>query len=276
MKKYNEILESVPLFRGISEEERQQMLDCLRAQQQRFAAGAVILLAGDPADRVGVLLEGRAQVIREEFSGNRTILTGLNPGDLFAEAFACASGEHKTLPVTVLAVAESVVLWMDYRKILRTCPAGCAFHHRLVENMLAVVADKNLMLNRRIGHLSKRSTREKLLSYLSEQAALHGSAAFSIPFDRQQLADYLCVERSAMSAVLSKLREEGVLEVERNRFRSKQPPPLGGRCRRDAEGIAGAEAKQPQPLVRTERERICPQPEKQQASLDLSGRPCSW
>ena len=168
MKKYNEILESVPLFRGISEEERQQMLDCLRAQQQRFATGAVILLAGDPADRVGVLLEGRAQVIREEFSGSRTILTGLNPGDLFAEAFACASGEHKTLPVTVLAVAESVVLWMDYRKILRTCPAGCAFHHRLVENMLAVVADKNLMLNRRIGHLSKRSTREKLLSYLSE------------------------------------------------------------------------------------------------------------
>ena len=224
MKKYNEILESVPLFRGISEGERQQMLDCLRAQQQRFAAGAVILLAGDPADRVGVLLEGRAQVIREEFSGSRTILTGLNPGNLFAEAFACASGEHKTLPVTVLAVAESVVLWMDYRKILRACPAGCAFHHRLVENMLAVVADKNLMLNRRIGHLSKRSTREKLLSYLSEQAALHGSAAFSIPFDRQQPADYLCVERSAMSAVLSKLREEGVLEVERNRFRLKQLP----------------------------------------------------
>lgn len=184
----------------------------------------MILLAGDPADRVGVLLEGRAQVIREEFSGSRTILTGLNPGNLFAEAFACASGEHKTLPVTVLAVAESVVLWMDYRKILRACPAGCAFHHRLVENMLAVVADKNLMLNRRIGHLSKRSTREKLLSYLSEQAALHGSAAFSIPFDRQQLADYLCVERSAMSAVLSKLREEGVLEVERNRFRLKQLP----------------------------------------------------
>ena len=113
---------------------------------------------------------------------------------------------------------------MDYRKILRACPAGCAFHHRLVENMLAVVADKNLMLNRRIGHLSKRSTREKLLSYLSEQAALHGSAAFSIPFDRQQLADYLCVERSAMSTVLSKLREEGVLEVERNRFRLKQLP----------------------------------------------------
>ena len=125
MKKYNEILECVPLFRGISEEERQQMLDCLRAQQQRFATGAVILLAGDPADRVGVLLEGRAQVIREEFSGSRTILTGLNPGNLFAEAFACASGEHKTLPVTVLAVAESVVLWMDYRKILRACPAGC-------------------------------------------------------------------------------------------------------------------------------------------------------
>lgn len=97
MKKYNEILECVPLFRGISEEERQQMLDCLRAQQQRFATGAVILLAGDPADRVGVLLEGRAQVIREEFSGSRTILTGLNPGDLFAEAFALRLWGTQTL-----------------------------------------------------------------------------------------------------------------------------------------------------------------------------------
>ena len=117
-------------------------------------------------------------------------------------------------------ISENVLL-MDYRKILHACPSGCSFHQKLVENMLAVVADKNLMLNRRLGHLSKRSTREKLLSYLSEQATLHDSADFYIPFDRQELADYLCVERSAMSAVLSKLRAEGLLEVERNHFHLK-------------------------------------------------------
>ncbi|MEI3406190.1 MAG: Crp/Fnr family transcriptional regulator [Christensenellales bacterium] len=170
-----------PPFRGITDQEREIMLDCLRAREQRFSADSVILLAGQVADCVGIVLEGQAQVIREEFSGNRTILTALGPGDLFAEAFACASGEHKTLPVTVLAITESVVLLMDYRKILHACPSGCSFHQKLVENMLAVVADKNLMLNRRLGHLSKRSTREKLLSYLSEQATLHDSADFYIP-----------------------------------------------------------------------------------------------
>lgn len=216
------VLRRVPLFRGIPEEEWGQMWECLHAQKQRYSPGEVILLAGQPADRVGILLEGQAQVIREEFSGSRTILTALSPGDLFAEAFACASGEHKTLPVTVLSVAESTVLLIDYRRILHTVPAGCTFHDRLVENMLAVMADKNLMLNRRLGHLSKRTTREKLLSYLSEQATLHGSASFSIPFNRQELADYLCVERSAMSAVLSRLRAEGVLETERNRFTLKR------------------------------------------------------
>ena len=218
------ILTECALFRGLRRAQIREMLPCLSARQARFRRGQFLLRAGDRASSAGIILSGEAEVLQEDFWGNRNLLAAVGPGDLFAEAFACASGEHKTLPVTVLAVAESVVLWMDYRKILRACPAGCAFHHRLVENMLAVVADKNLMLNRRIGHLSKRSTREKLLSYLSEQAALHGSAAFSIPFDRQQLADYLCVERSAMSTVLSKLREEGVLEVERNRFRLKQLP----------------------------------------------------
>ena len=101
MKKYQELFRTIPLFRGIADQERETMLDCLHAREQRFAADSVILLAGQPADRVGIVLEGQAQVIREEFSGNRTILTALGPGDLFAEAFACASGEHKTLPVTV-------------------------------------------------------------------------------------------------------------------------------------------------------------------------------
>lgn len=224
MEKYFNILKNVSLFRGINTGCYARMLACLGASPRRFLAGEAILLAGDPADRVGVLLEGRAQVVREELSGSRTILTGLEPADLFAEAFACASGGKKTLPVSVFSVTDSAVLLLDYRRIISASPESCVFHGRLIENMLAVMADKNLMLNRRIGHLSRRTTREKLLSYLSEQAALRGDAEFDIPFDRQGLADYLCVERSAMSAILSKLRAEGVLEYNHSHFRLLTPP----------------------------------------------------
>lgn len=223
MNDYWKILQNTALFDGIERGELEQMLRCLHASQKRFSAGDTILLAGQPADRVGILLEGGAQVVREEFSGARTIVTGLEPGNLFAEAFACASGGERTLPVSVTATADSAVLLIDYRRIVTACPSACVFHTRLIQNMLAVLADKNLLLNRRLRHLSKRTTREKLLSYLSEQAALHHSAEFDIPFDRQGLADYLCVERSAMSVVLSKLRDEGILEADRSHFRLFRP-----------------------------------------------------
>ena len=230
MNDHEAILRSVPLFDGIRPDEWERMLGCLGAVHRRYPAGEFILMAGQPADRVGVLLEGRAQVLREEFSGARTILTALAPGDLFAEAFACASGGGRTLPVSVLATSDCRVLLIDYRKIITACPSACDFHARLVRNMLAVLADKNLLLNRRLRHLSKRTTREKLLSYLSEEAAAHGGREFDIPFDRQGLADYLCVERSAMSAALSRLRGEGLLETRLSHFRLLRP-----RDRDDAE-----------------------------------------
>ena len=159
MNDHEAILRSVPLFDGIRPDEWERMLGCLGAVHRRYPAGEFILMAGQPADRVGVLLEGRAQVLREEFSGARTILTALAPGDLFAEAFACASGGGRTLPVSVLATSDCRVLLIDYRKIITSCPSACDFHARLVRNMLAVLADKNLLLNRRLRHLSKLTTR---------------------------------------------------------------------------------------------------------------------
>lgn len=223
MNDYEPILQKVSLFDGIRPGEWERMLGCLGAVRRSYPAGEFILMAGQPAARVGVLLAGDAQVLREEYSGARTILAALAPGDLFAEAFACAGGGEQTLPVSVLAVSDCRVLLIDYRKIIEICPSACEFHTRLVRNMLAVLADKNLLLNRRLGHLSRRTTREKLLSYLSEEAALCGGGEFDIPFDRQGLADYLCVERSAMSAALSKLREEGLLETRRSHFRLLRP-----------------------------------------------------
>lgn len=214
------------LFHGIGPEELGQVLDCLDAVQKSVAAGEAVFWAGERADRIGVLLSGKAQVIREEYDGTRTIVTELKPGELFGETFACAArDEGKTFPVTVLSAAESVVLLLNYQRAVSTCPAACPFHGRLIENMLAILAEKNLLLNRRLGHLSKRGTREKLLSYLRETAASQGGTECTVPFNRQELADYLCVERSAMSAALSRLQREGLIQYHKNNFTIIHPFP---------------------------------------------------
>ena len=222
MRAYGEICWNVPLFRDIGLQDIKTVLSCLQADIRQVAGGQVVFLAGQKAERVGILLEGAVTVSKDDASGNRSILARLGPGELFGETFACASGEKKTLPVTVTAEESSVIMLVDYHKIITTCASACPYHTKLIENMLAVLADKNWMLNRRIEHLSKRSTRDKLLSFLEEQMVLQGTRNFSIPFDRQGLADYLCVERSAMSAVLGKLRDEGYLTFHRSRFHLKK------------------------------------------------------
>lgn len=206
-----------PLFSGIEAGELPQLLSCLGARWNKFSKGAVLLDAGEPVSQVAVLVAGRAQVLREEYSGERTILAELGPGDLFGEAFACAPGPAQLSPVTVLACGEGAVLRFDAARLF-SGDSPCSFHPQLVGNMMGILAEKNILLNRKIGHLSKRTTREKLLSYLSEQAALQGSEHFSIPFDQQQLADYLCVERSGLSVALNRLRREGVIRYCKNRF----------------------------------------------------------
>lgn len=205
-----------PLFDRISESELDRMLGCLNASLKQYAKGNTIFFAGDPAVRVGVVLTGEAQVVRDDLFGNRTILANLAAGDLFGETFACAGVQ--VLPVGVLATSPCSVLLLDYRKIIRTCSSDCAFHSRLVENMMRILAQKNLLLSQKIEVLSARTTREKLLAYLSSQASRAGSSSFTIPFSRQALADYLCVDRSAMSAELGRMRDDGLLSFHKNRF----------------------------------------------------------
>ena len=217
------VLSRCPLFDGLEGAELEGLLDCLSARAARRAAGGFFLMAGQQARWAGVLLTGRAQVIREDFSGSRTLVAPIEPGELFAEAFACASGGGQTLTVSVRAAADSTALLLDLSRAALPCERGCPRHARLTANLLAVMADKNLLLSRRVGHLSRRSTREKVLSYLSEQAVLRGADTFTIPFDRQELADYLCVERSALSAVLSALRREGALDFHRSTFTLRAP-----------------------------------------------------
>ena len=217
MEKYYPILKKCALFQNIEEHDLGVMLHCLDAKLKRVSKNQPVCMEGDLAENVGIVLEGMAQILKVDYYGNRTIVTSVEPGQLFGEDFACADVER--LPVSVYAACDSTFLLIDCRRILHLCSNACAFHNRLVRNLLRVVADKNLMLNQKIEVTAGRTTREKLLIYLLAQAKRHESAEFTIPYDRQALADYLGVERSAMSAELSRMQKDGLLEYKKNYFK---------------------------------------------------------
>ena len=212
-----EIMERCALFEGVRLEDRQPMLQCLGARVVDVPKNSFVFREGDSANLVGIVLEGCVQMIREDYYGNRSILARIEPAGLFGESFACA--DVKNLPISVVAVEDSKVMLIDSHRITVTCANACGFHNRMIFNMLKVVGNQNLVLNQKIEIISKRTTREKLMAYLHAQAKLHQSDSFTIPYDRQGLADYLEVERSAMSAEISKLRKDGLIECDRSAFR---------------------------------------------------------
>lgn len=213
---YEHILLASPLFEGIASSDLPAMLSCLGFVRKAFKKHGIIYAAGDTAFRMGVLLEGRVDIVQEDFWGNQGILSRLMPGDIFAESFVLAQAE--AIPVGVMAAEDSQVLFLEYNRILHTCTNACTFHDRLIANLLSITARKNIALTQKMEHLTKRTTREKLLSYLSSQARQAGAKQFAIPYDRQALADYLAVDRSAMSAELGRMRREGMLNFHKNQF----------------------------------------------------------
>ena len=221
MEKYFDILSQCPLFSGISRQEMGLLLNCLDGRITRVTKGNPVFLEGEPARFVGVVLFGTVQIVRDDYYGNRSVLTVVSPGGLFAEAFACAGVE--TLPVSVIALQSCSVLLLDCKRVLTGCSNACPFHSRLVRNLLQGMARKNLMLTSKIRCMSQKTTQEKLMEFLLEQAKQHDSAEFVIPYDRQALADYLGVERSAMSAEISKLKKAGRIDCSGSRFRVLTP-----------------------------------------------------
>ena len=195
-----------PLFQGVPAEELPGLLAGAAAREVRFQKGDLLLRRGQESRRMGLVLEGTVHIIREDFWGNRSIVGLAGPGEVFAESYALAG---EPLSVSVLAAAPGAALFLE---------ADCLTDGRLAANLLHLLAQKNLMLTRKMRHMARRTTRDKLLSYLSAQALLAGSSEFDIPMDRQQLADYLAVDRSAMSAALGKLRDEGILTFRKNHF----------------------------------------------------------
>lgn len=216
MEKYLEQLREVALFQGIKEKELLSMLDCLSAKKRDYQKGDYIFQRGEKITHIAMLLDGCIHIRKEDYWGNLSILSEISEGEIFGEVYACL-GNDKILNNAV-AVKPSTVLFLDVKRILTVCPSGCEFHGRLIQNLLFVMASKNKILTQKLEHMSQRTTREKLLSYLSEQSLKAGCSTFDIPFNRQQLADFLSVDRSAMSNELCKMRDEGILEFHRSHF----------------------------------------------------------
>lgn len=216
MKKYLNILKKCPLFFGIEEEKLLIMLDCLGAKVESFDKKYTVFAEGNSARYVGIVLSGSVQIQQTDYYGNRTILSNVEQSEIFAEAFACA--EVKYLPISVIANEPSEIMLIDCSHILYTCSNNCGFHQQLIFNLMKDLAEKTIMFHQKIEITSKRSTREKLMTYLMFQAKKNDSNIFEIPFDRQELADYLEVDRSGLSAEISKLRREGILESRKNYF----------------------------------------------------------
>ena len=216
MQKYLEMLKNCPLFAGIEEASLLRMLHCLGARVEHFDKKYTVFSEGTPARYVGILLSGSLQMSRVDYYGNRSILSNVGPGEVFAEAFACA--EVQAVPVAVVASEACEVMLIDCSHILHTCENHCAFHQQLIYNLMKDLATKTIMFHQRIEVTSKRTTREKLLTYLHIRSKKLEKSSFDIPFDRQELADYLEVDRSGLSAEISKLRAEGILKSNKKHF----------------------------------------------------------
>ncbi len=232
MKKYISVLKRAQIFAGVSEEEIQSLLSCLGAKLCTYKKGQYILRQGEDLRSILVLVEGRAHIQKNDYWGNLSILSQIEVGEMFGEAYA--SPESGALLNDVVALEDCVVMLFDVKRILTTCPSACRFHSMIIQNMFFALSEKNKKLVQKLGHMSKRTTREKLISYLSEESKRQNNSTITIPFNRQQLADFLSVDRSAMSNALCKMRDEGLLTFKKNLFTLRSQNSIGytSHCRK--------------------------------------------
>jgi len=201
------------LFKGIDAHELGGMLKCLGAETKEVKKGEIILLAGDKPQHIGIVLSGRLYIVREDYDGNRSLLAAVTPGEIFAEALCCAGIEES--PVTVMADTDSTVMLLYFSRILKTCSNSCVFHTKLIDNMLGLVANKNLQLQARMEIVSQKTVRAKVTRYLESFIPTQGHN-ITLPFNREQMAEYLCVDRSALSHELMKMKRDGLIDYRRN------------------------------------------------------------
>ena len=204
------------LFEGIQGQDLQTMLGCIGYHVRSYEKGEIIAFEAETINHVGVVMEGAVDMLKEDVWGNRTMLIRSYPADIFGETFAC--GEDSLSVVTFAAAEDSRVLFLPFCRVMHTCTHACTFHQTLTENMVRMIARKNRELMRKIEVVSKKTLREKILSYLSIQSQAQGKTKFQIPLGRVEWAEYLCADRSALTRELAKMKEEGIIDYQRNFF----------------------------------------------------------
>lgn len=216
MKKYISVLKNSKLFHGTEESDIYSILNCFQAKVLHYKKGEYIIRHGDIINNIMILLDGCLCIQRDDYWGNRSIVNIVNIGEMFGEAYTA----HDSKPILndVTAIKDSSVIFLNIDKVLNICSSSCQFHSYIIQNLYFAVSEKNQLLVQKLGYMSKRTTREKLISYLSDQAKIQGSNSFTIPMNRQQLADFLSVDRSAMSKELCKMRDEGLIVFNKNKF----------------------------------------------------------
>ena len=206
-----------PLFHGIKPDQLNAMLSCIGYHIGTFKKGDIVAFEGDHLKHIGIIISGAVDMVKEDLWGNKTMLVRMRKDEMFGETFACGSDSLSV--VTFMVSEDAQILFMPFDRVMHSCTMACQFHHRLIENMVKIIADKNRDLMRKVDVVSKRTIREKLLAYLSIQAQVQNSRYFEIPLGRVELAEYLCVDRSALTRELAKMKEVGLIDYDKNCFR---------------------------------------------------------
>lgn len=193
------------------------MLGCTGYHMATFRKGDIVAFEEDSIKHIGIILSGVVDMVKEDLWGNKTLLVRLRRDEVFGETFAC--GSDPLSAATFVVFEDANILFLPFNRVMHNCANSCEFHHRLIENMVRVIADKNRDLVRKIEIVSKRTIREKLLAYLSIQAQLQNTRYLELPLGRVELAEYLCVDRSALTRELVKMKDDGLIDYDRNCFR---------------------------------------------------------
>ncbi len=205
------------LFEGLTRAEVEELFSCIAPDLRHYERGQAIFRAGEAVTHMGMVLEGAVRVECGNVWGENTLLVMVEPGKTFGEAYACGT-PGKPLLIDIVADKDSQILMFDVEQLMAPCLMGCGRHRRVATNFTRLLALRNTELSRRAFITAPRTIREKVQSYLSFQAAEHASSSFDIPLNREQMAAYLGVDRSALSAELSRMKSEGLIDYHMRHF----------------------------------------------------------
>lgn len=217
MEKYNKVLSQCALFRGIKSEDIGQLLSCLNSNTKKYMDEQYVFLSGSEVNYIGVMLEGSAEIIKENLAGSRHIMAFLGPAQIFGEGIVCT--RERISPVTIKVKEDSRILFIPYERITKSCGNSCGFHIQLIQNMMMILGEKNYNLNNKIELLTLKGMREKIAAYLLNEAKNHRSLSFSIVPNRNELAEFLNVSRTSMCRELARMKDENILDYYQNSFK---------------------------------------------------------